>query len=110
MGLVQVGVDGLWTCEQNLRYLGAEKSHLHVTSRSIPFANNKIATAPIIPRHVEVSPGVVIEINVSKVIGPILDRIDAVLAGFKSVLEGRRTGDLGNGSRNYAGESEGPHI
>jgi hypothetical protein len=55
---------------------------LHVTTRSDSLAHHEIATGIVVPCHVEVAASVVVEVDFSIVVCPVLDRIvaDAVLA------------------------------
>ena len=51
----------------------------HVATRSISLANHEIAARVVVPRDIEVTSSVVSKGDIRKIVGPILDRIEAVL-------------------------------
>jgi hypothetical protein len=55
---------------------------LHVTTRADSLSHHEVAAGVVVPGHVEVAASVVVEVDVGKVVCPVLDRIvaDAVLA------------------------------
>jgi hypothetical protein len=63
-------------------------AHSHVSARSVTLSNNEVTARVIVPRNIEVTASVVIELYVSKVVGPVLDRIETTLTLLKSRLGG----------------------
>ena len=53
--------------------------YLHITTRTVAFAYNKVPTEAIIPCAIKVPASVVIELNISEVILPVLDRVEVVV-------------------------------
>jgi len=87
-----------------------KRFYLHVTSRSIPLPNHKVTTRPVIPSHIEVAASIVVEVNVGEVVGPVLDCVDAILAGLKSTFDRSCNSHIGDSRKNPAGKSERSHV
>jgi hypothetical protein len=86
-------------------------SHLHITGGSVSPSNHKVAARSIVPSYVEVTTSIAVEVHLGIVVGPVLDCIDTVLAGFESTLfKGRSACEAGNSCEDSAGKSEGKHV
>jgi hypothetical protein len=84
-----------------------EVEHIHVATRSVPLPDHKVSSRIVIPRHIEVPASIVVEVDIRVVIGPVLNRVDAVLAGLERAF---RRGSSNDGSEEATGKSEGPHY
>jgi hypothetical protein len=72
-----------------------EVEHIHVATRSVPLPDHKVSSS------------IVVEVDIRVVIGPVLNRVDAVLAGLERAF---RRGSSNDGSEEATGKSEGPHY
>jgi hypothetical protein len=82
--------------------------HSHVSARPVTLSNNKVSTGVVIPRHIEVTTSVIVEFDIGKVVGPILNCIESALTLLKLWLRGSNshTVESRNDSDNNYGEGK----
>jgi hypothetical protein len=85
-------------------------AHSHVSARSVTLSDYEVATRVVIPRHIEVTAGVVVELDIGKVVGPVLNRIESALTLLETWL--RSSNSHTDQSRDCAenNSSEGKHV
>lgn len=70
-------------------------AHSHITCGSVSLSNHKVPARPIVPCRTEGTTNTVLKINVSKIVGPVLN-CEPVLARLEKGLRGS-TSKVDNG-------------